>query len=252
MWNAGRRESTSTGWRGDRADRCDVGVLEPLAIGDTVRRVNMYRWLSGLAPVTDDPEAHVAMQACATMQDANPSLSHHPPMSWRCYTAEGASAAGRANLSGGYRSSAASIDGYMRDARTPSLGHRRWILNGSLGRIGIGYRGRSGCLGVFDGSGASPRTWAAYPNPGPVPSVITSQTWSVQGSLPGEDVQVTRLSDGESLPVEVELLRSGFGSGHTVAIHRTGWTPEVGERYRVALSGTRGRIEYIVEPINCP
>jgi hypothetical protein len=251
MWNAGNREDAAVVWRGDRADRCDVGVLDPIAIDDTIRRVNMFRWLSGLNPVVNNAGEHDAMQQCATMQDANPSLSHSPPASWNCYTTAGATAAGRANLSSGRRSSADTINAYMHDARTASLGHRRWILNGSLGRVGVGYRGRSGCLGVFDWSGSSSRNWAAYPNPGPAPVDITSHTWSVQGNLPGTDVQVTRLSDGMELSVEGESLRGGFGSGSTVAIHRRGWSPEVGERYRVVLSGSRGRIEYTVEPVDC-
>ncbi len=233
--------------------RADATALDKVNFATSAALIRQLRvpGVAPLNPVTNNEAGHEAMQECATMQGANPSLSHSPPMTWRCYTAGGAAAAGRANLSWGRRSSAATVSGYMHDPGTPSLGHRRWLLNGSLGRVAVGFRDRAGCLGVFDWSGSASRPWAAYPTPGPAPSGLTSHTWSVQGNLPGTDVQVTRLSDGMELSVEGESLRGGFGSGSTVAIHRRGWSPEVGERYRVVLSGSRGRIEYTVEPVDC-
>ena len=251
MWAAGNRRNATALWTGDRDDRCDLGVLDPIAIDDTVRRINLFRWLSGLGLVTNNPDSHRAMQECAVMQGANPDLSHAPPSSWDCYTTDGANAAGRANLSKGRRNPADTVNAYMYDLGVSSLGHRRWLLHGPLGRVGVGFRGLSGCLGVFDRSGTSARPWVAYPNPGYTPSAIASHRWSVQGNLPGSDVQVTRLSDGADLPVIPTTLRSGIASGSTIAIDRDGWNPETGERYRVVITGSRGRIEYTLQPVDC-
>jgi hypothetical protein len=86
----------------------------------------------------DDVYSGKAQQA-ALMMSANGQLSHNPPPSWLCYTAEGAQAAGSSNLYLG-RFGPAAITGYVYDAGSGNyaVGHRRWILYPQTQRMGTG------------------------------------------------------------------------------------------------------------------
>jgi hypothetical protein len=189
------------------------------------------------------------------MMDQNGALSHMPPTTWACYTAEGASAAGRSNLALGAFSPAQAIDLYMADSGTPSLGHRRWVLNDYLGRVGIGFAGRAQCLGVFDTSGRTDRTWTAYPNPGPAPIETTQNVWSFHShafALSAATIQMERLgATPEEVPLSVSHVGGGFGPPGTVA-----WTPSVravdGDRFRITIGGLSGEdIVYETEIVDC-
>jgi hypothetical protein len=262
------RDEVCARWRSDSVDRaasawtagasmCDPGAVPADAIDDTVRRVNLYRWLSGLGPVVEDPGQRARDQQCAHMMSVNSSLDHSPPTSWACYTADGAAGAGSSNLSLGVASGAQGIDLFMDDSGVPSLGHRRWILHGPLGRVGVGFsaggRGAS-CLGVFDGSGRSARAWTAYPNEGVAPVQNAGAAWSFHSEslgLGSATVSVVRMSDGAMLGVAVEHPPDGYGPD-TVSFTPSGWTPVAGERYRVTVRGTSaGDITYEVELVRC-
>jgi hypothetical protein len=228
--------------------------MPPEAIDDTLRRINVYRWLVGLAPVVDDPRQHPADQACALMMYVNRRLDHMPPMSWACWSMEGFQGARTSNLAIGVGSAAQAIDLYMDDSGVPSLGHRRWVLNGPLGRVGIGFAGNAQCLGVFDGSGSSDRLWTAWPNPGPFPIDAVRGLWSFHSnriSMRSATVAVVRVGDGATLPVSVDHPPDGFGPS-TVSFQPMGWGPRVGERYRITIDGiSGGPITYEVEPVSC-
>lgn len=258
QWNAGRMVDASTQWTDDGME-CGTGSMPRAAIDDTLRRINMFRWLAGLPNVTDNPEEHEAQMQCAMMMSVNRALDHSPPESWTCHTSAGAGSAGRSNLALGARSSADSIDLYMRDRRVPSLGHRRWILSRGLGRVGIGYSekgGRSGqCLSVFDFGGSSPRTWTSYPNPGPAPVFVAEDEWSFQGYAVGlrreSSARVVRISDGMEMPVMTEVMFGG-GQPDIVKIVRDGWSVSAGDRYRITITGlSGGDITYETHLIDC-
>jgi hypothetical protein len=254
QWRAGRVENARDPWIEDPADMCAPGTLSREAIDDTLRRVNVFRWLVGLPPVTDDPAQHPYDQACALMMYVNRRLDHMPPSSWTCWSMEGYQGARTSNLALGVRSPAEAIDLYMDDSGVPSLGHRRWVLNGPLGRVGIGFAGNAQCLGVFDMSGRSDRMWTAFPNPGPVPIDAIRGLWSFHSnrfSMRSATVTVERAGDGMVLPVAVDHPPDGFGPS-TVSFEPMGWRPEVGQRYRVTVgSVTGGPIAYEVEPVSC-
>ena len=253
QWNAGHVENASPAWTAG-ATECDLGTLSPDAIDDAVRRASMFRWLVGLGPVTNDASRQVIAQQCAVLMYANGRLSHTPDASWDCYTSQGAEGAGSSNLALGSRSPGQAIDLYMADPGTPSLGHRRWVLNDPLGRVSIGFAGNAQCLGVFDSSGTTSRPWTAYPNPGPAPIESAANLWSFHSrtlSLGGADVTVERVSDGASLPVVVSHPPDGFGPD-TVAWDPSGWTPATGQRYRVTITGVSGGpITYVVHLVTC-
>lgn len=252
-WRAGHVESSGTPWTAGGTE-CDLGTLHADAIDDTVRRVSLFRWLAGLGAVTDDPARQSVAQHCAVLMAANGRISHTPDSSWDCYTAEGEEGAGSSNLALGVGTPAFAIDLYMRDYGTPSLGHRRWILNDPLGKVSVGFAGTAQCLGIFDSSGTSDRDWTAYPNPGPAPVETSTDLWSLHSrrlSLAGADVTVERVSDGAALPVTVSHPPEGYGPG-AVAWDPNGWTPVAGERYRVTITGVSGGpIAYVVHLVSC-
>jgi len=256
-WNADRVDRAASAWTAG-STMCDPGSVPADAIDDTLRRVNVYRWLSGLGPVTEDVGQRAADQDCAHMMSVNGTLNHFPPASFTCYTAAGAAGAGSSNLSLGVGSAAGGVDLFMDDSGVDSLGHRRWILNGPLGAVGIGFsagsRGAS-CLGVFDSSASNTRMWTAYPNEGFAPvENARAAMWSFHSnalSLGAATVSVVRISDGAALTVTVSHPADGYGP-RTVAFSPSGWTPTAGERYRVTVSGTSaGDISYEVALVSC-
>ncbi|MEM9071411.1 MAG: CAP domain-containing protein [Myxococcota bacterium] len=257
-WSAGRVENASPAWMDDGSS-CGPGTLSRDAVDDTLRRVNVYRWLSGLRNVVDNPAIHDASMECAAMMSANRALSHGPPPSWDCYTDDGAGAAASSNIALGVRSSPQAIDLYMEDRGTPSLGHRRWILGGNLDNIGIGFSNVSGrggqCLGVFGRGAATERGWSAYPNQGPTPVTLATQQWwsfhTYSVRLEDASVSITRVSDGAPLEVTTDFI-AGRGPPPSLRIERQGWTPTAGETYRVTVSLSDGsNITYDVMPVDC-
>lgn len=259
MWASGHVENASPNWIDDGTE-CGPGTMPPDALDDTVRRINLFRWLAGLPNLTNDPARHDAAMQCAAIMSANGRLSHSPPMDWACWTSEGAGAAGVSNIAWGYGSAPAAIDGYMDDDGTESLGHRRWILGRNLGSVGIGFSrvgSRPGqCLDIRGGGASSERAWSAYPNPGPAPLTIARQRWwSFQSYTVGmtseTDATITRVSDGANLPV-ITGQTGGFGPPPALRIEPDGWTAEAGQTYRVTITNLRdGDISYEVQVVDC-
>ena len=252
IWAEAHRTTASSAWTMG-ATECEGGSMPREAIDDTLRRITGFRAMVGLGPVVDIPDLAAQQQACAVMMYRNGSLSHSPPMGWRCYTAEGAAGAGSSNLALGTSTSADTIDLYVDDHRVDSLGHRRWVLNGPLGRVGIGFAGNAGCLSVFDSSGSTSRTWISWPPPGPAPEATTGAWWSFQSTGPSiamATVTMVRVRDGMDVTGTVHRVPDGYG-GSAVAWEPTDRT--VGERYRVTVtSGALGEISYEVEIVSCP
>lgn len=256
-WRMGHVESAPGAWTAG-STMCDAGTMSTAAIDDVLRRINMYRWLAGHPPVGHDAARHAEMMECAHMMSVNGALSHEPPTSWTCYTSGGADAAGRSNIALGYSTPGAAIDGYMGDRGTPSLGHRRWILNGPLGDVEIGFSAaeRPGqCLGVFDRSGSTDRAWTAYPNQGFAPIETAAYTWSFHVESIGlnrdASAEVQRVSDGAALAVEHYYIE-GSGPPDSLGFTPSGWTPAAGETYRVTIHGTSaGDVTYEVTLVSC-
>jgi hypothetical protein len=241
--------------------------VPPGAITDTVARIDLFRWLAGLDPVTHDATYDAEAQACsaiAAFWDFNRPISpHNPPPDAKCWTPEGERGAGTSNLSWGVRHPANAVDQFMEDSganNVGALGHRRWIINPRLRTVGIGYFeggsnfGVSSCLRVFDmsGSGANPR-WNAIPPAGFAPMEMARWTWSFQGSIPGiHDANVTmETSDGMPLDVEIRRLQAGAGQAAVSWVPR-GWSVAADTTYRVTVSGlVGGDVSYEVTPVVC-
>ena len=135
-----------------------------------LKRINFYRGMAGVpaAPTISATNSAKDQQA-ALMFVANGALSHNPPSSWTCWTAEGAEAAGKSNIAIGVFGWNA-IDMYMRDngSNNAAVGHRRWVLYPQTQTFGTGdvngvggnamYQGRGNALWVQDAN-----MWAARP-----------------------------------------------------------------------------------------
>lgn len=146
-------DAPTDGWAGATAlyadvpdvTHCHAGRLRDAAKAEMLARLNAVRALHALPPVRYEPSADAEVAEAALMMAANGALSHTPPPSWKCYTATGASGAGTSNLHGGlispylaWYSVADELAGWLRDARSATIGHRRWLLSPFLQQIAYG------------------------------------------------------------------------------------------------------------------
>jgi hypothetical protein len=266
-WRAGHVVNATSDFT-PGATACDPGTLPTAAMDDALRRLNMFRWLVGEGPTTDDPSVDANDQACAVIAANNPAGpdAHHPPSTWTCYSSAGSAGAGSSNIAWGCGSAAGAMDQWMEDwGNATTLGHRRWMINPPLGPVGVGFfsggtgpYGNASCLGVFGMGSSGPHpAWYAYPPPGFAPVDITTGTWSLHsGSLgvASAQIQVTRIADGVAIPVAVQTLSQGYGED-AISWTASG-TPgfEAGKGYRVAVSNlaSAAAFTYDVNIVTCP
>ena len=261
-WKSDRAELGEGSWSG-AVDGCDAGTMSADGRANALRLVNLYRYIADLPPVTEDPVRTGKAQDCALMMHANGQLSHTPPMNWKCWTADGAAAAGQSNISS--TPGVLGVDLYMVDpGNDTTIGHRRWILSNYLGPIGLGSTAKNSCMLVIGGAGNAGKPWLAWPPPGLVPyqalhvptigwAHVDQTGWTVQSDsvdLSAATVSVT--VDGVAKPVAVNVLGKNYGSAHAVRFVPQGWTVMPGETYDVELGGVAQPIAYSVEIVDCP
>ncbi len=160
----------------------------------------------------------------------NRALSHTPPNSWLCYTADGYSGASSSNLYLGIFGPAA-ISGYVYDPGSGNdfVGHRRWILYPQTRFMGTGdVPPQSGypaanALWVFDSAnmwGPRPTTreaFVAWPPPGYVPYQVVYPRWSLAyAGANFDNATVTMTRDGQPIGVTVSPVVNGFGENTLV------------------------------------
>lgn len=260
-WNGDRADLAEGSWSGD-VDACNKGALGQEGHDNALRLINLYRFIADLPPVGEDAARSDRAQACALMMHANGALNHSPPMSWKCWSAEGTEAAGKSNISG--TPGVLGIDLYMVDpGNDTTIGHRRWILSNSLGGVGLGSTSQSSCLWVIGGDGDAGKPWTAWPPPGLVPyqamhvpsigwSDVDKTGWSLQSDgieLGGAAVSVQE--SGVDRPVAVNPLGSGYGSTHAIRFVPQGWAVEPGKTYDVTVTGASEPIAYSVTIVDC-
>ncbi|HWV38427.1 MAG TPA: CAP domain-containing protein [Vulgatibacter sp.] len=256
IWREGHVENEKVPWiAGD--DPCDPGIFSDVAVEDTLRRINMFRELAGLPPVTEDPAQRHQDQACAVVMNANNALSHTPPKSWQCWSEAAYDGANSSNLALGYRTPGNAIDGLMGDGGVPSQGHRRWLLGFYLGKVGLGFAGRATCVGVFDGSNPTDVPWTAYPQPGPAPIDMVTDShdpiaWSFHPAdgIAGAEVKMQRLPFLDEVAIESWIPNTGFRIPDAIA-----WQPpavRAGESYRITITRpAKETITYDVKLVDC-
>lgn len=256
-WNADRANLSEGAWSGD-VSSCDPGDISAEGRDNTLRMVNLYRFLAGLPEVSTDATLDAKAQACSLMMHANDALSHTPPTSWSCYSNDGAEAAGKSNLA--TAPGVMAVDLYMADpGNETTMGHRRWILSNGLGPIGLGSTSGFSCMWVLGSFGAGP-SFTAFPSPGPFPveamtaafASVDSTGWTIQSdTLDLTDAVVTVSDAGEALPITVTALLPNYGSSAALRFNPQGWSAEAGHTYRVEITGVASPFSYDVEMVAC-
>lgn len=221
-------DNTPFSWTGS-VSNCVAGDTTDAFKAAVVKRLNYYRAMAGLSgDLALDASTSAKAQQAALMMDANDRLSHSPSSSWRCYSADGAQAAGSSLLA--YSSASARnvglLDGYMRDrgANNAPVGHRRWILYPPLARVGTGDAPQANALWIiFPGTGgeAAPPSAIAWPPRGFVPRPLADPTDRFSLSCPGANFSAASVSmrgdAGQPVSVRVES-RSDHGYGDNTIV----------------------------------
>ena len=168
---------------------CKPGTTSQTFRDSMVRRVNWYRNMAGLEPVTENPEATAKAQAAALIMAAEGRWSHWPPPDWRCWTSDGYAGASSNLFVGTYGLSA--VDGYIRDPGPYNLevGHRSsildpWVSQVSTGDVPVGRRANALSMNnpspteEDDPQLREDRGFVAWPPPGYVPARAVWGRWS--------------------------------------------------------------------------
>lgn len=226
--------NTDSGWTGNHAT-CGAGVTSETFRVSMLRRINYFRSMAGIPPLTGFNDTYnQKAQAAALMMSVNRTLSHSPDESWICYTAEGREGAGSSNLYLGVYGPDA-ISGYVYDPGSGNyfVGHRRWILYPQTQVMGTGdIPSRDGypasnALWVFDQDnmwGPRPDTreaFVAWPPTGYVPYQVVYPRWSF--AYAGADFSqatVTMTRAGQPLALQQNTPVNGYGENTLV------WEPQ--------------------------
>jgi hypothetical protein len=227
-------DSAAHNWNGNQAT-CNAGTTTPEFQAAIALRINYYRAMAGVpAAIGFQDEYTAKAQQAALMMSANAQLSHTPPADWTCYSADGATAAGKSNLYLGVFGPAA-IDGYIEDPGdgNDAVGHRRWVLYPQTQQMGVGdippasgYPAAN-ALWVFDSNLSGPRPatreeFVAWPPPGYVPYQVVYPRWSF--AYPAADftnATVIMSQGGNAISVVMASVQNGYGENTLV------WTPSI-------------------------
>ncbi len=230
-------EGFSIGWTGYLAS-CTPGTTDP-AFRDLVGvRINYFRAMAGVpAGIVFDSTFNTKDQAAALIMSANNSLSHYPPNTWSCYSADGYEAAGNSNIAIGNAGPAA-ITAYMEDFgdNNTVVGHRRWLLYPQTQLMGTGDVPATGskpegnAVWVQDGHYFDPRpatrdNFVSWPPPGFVPYRVVFPRWSI--SYPNANFSgatVTMSSNGVNVAATKETVQGNVGE-NTLVWYPSGLDP---------------------------
>jgi uncharacterized protein YkwD len=223
-------------WTGDHAG-CNPGATSQRFRDAILQRINYFRAMAGVpADITFSDEYNRKAQAAALMMSANRNLSHSPGSDWRCYSAEGADAAGSSNLYLQVLSPDA-IDGYMYDPGDHNniVPHRRWLLYPQTMQMGsgdvpaVGDLPAANALWVVDAThyhDQRPQTrddFVAWPPPGFVPEELIFERWSLSyANADFGDAQLAMTFNGQPVPVTVVSDGQRYGEA-TIT-----WQPDLG------------------------
>jgi len=260
------------------AATCRAGTLKASVKADFLAKLNAIRALHQLPAVTYSEAEDAAEADSSLMMAVNKQLSHTPPTSWTCYTATGAAAAGASNLIGGWGTGLAfdSEDSYLglwlTEGGSPSIGHRRWILNPFLGKTSYGRvalvlpdgsRASAASMRVFNFAGGVTvpgglPAYVAYPS-GDYParyftlssylsfSVVagTTSTFGANANVRYSGATITVTGPNGTLAVsDVTSDNEGYGVANSVQWRVAGL--QAGVTYAVRIAGVTGapRSEY--------
>lgn len=201
--------------------KCDAGIVNAASDNSFIQRINYVRRLAGMYDsCVLDPVLNKKAQQAAYMMDVNSQLSHAPKTSWKCYTKDGALAAGSSNLSLGYNFLDA-LMGQLEDdgANNGAVGHRRWILNPTNHVFGHGSTDNAMCLYVFGSSNKTLQKtllfpdsqFVAWPSADYFPNAMVPHRWSFSyKDAEFDQAVVTVNAAGKPLKVVKEKPEYGY------------------------------------------
>lgn len=203
-----------------------AGAVSGEALNAALGRLNLIRRLAGLNSVSLDGELTRRAQYGAVLLAANGELSHHPdkPADMEeSFYQSGLNAASSSNIYMGTNATLPqAVDAFMDDSdggNLPMLGHRRWLLNPTMGKTGFGFSPSGKALGsytynfatlwAFDRSGSGgDHDFIAWPASGAFPNTLFApdHAWSVtldpsKYTVPSKEeltVTVTRAADAKT------------------------------------------------------
>lgn len=266
-----------------------AGSLQAGFVQDGINMVNFARFLAGLpADVRNDETLSAKAQHGAVLLLKHGSLDHAPPKPRgmpEAFYKQGLASTGSSNIHQSIGTISTLADAVLSflDDSDPSnidrLGHRRWVLNPSMGVTAFGHAGDGKTAFVtmqaFDTSrkGGPDYDFVAWPSPGWFPSsfLAAAQAWSVSPNPARYDpsrsspkVRLSRAGDGRTWTFGAgvkgapgayfNVNRIGFGTPFCVIFRPEGipgYTP--GARYSVRVEGLADRagkpavIEYEVQ-----
>lgn len=241
-------------------------------------RLKQYRYLCGVPfeDLTWNPEqaelAYHASLLCSKLD----RLTHEPPRPPGVTDREyelGRRGAAASNLFAGRTAPVECVDGWMDDSDARNiarLGHRRWILNPSMGSSGFGTVGRYAAMYAHDDSAKAVPDWdfVAYPARGYVPLELFSgysgnrRAWSVSPNpskfrLPDKVEPVVTPLDARLSPRgaplrldSVNVDRGGFGGGPAIIFRPLDLALAHDAIYEVRIGGLEPALRYVVHFID--
>ena len=213
-------------WNGS-VSTCSPGTVPDSVHAKVVKRINYFRRQVSLPDdVTLDSTKNAKCQQASLMMRANGQLSHTPPSSWNCYTADGYEAASHSNLTLGYIITTIGITALMGDdgSNNTAVGHRRWFLYPRAKIMGHGSTDGSMAVWVIGDFGATPTSmpeFVSWPPKGYVPSPFVFARWSF--SIPDTNFDATTISmtDPDGNPVALTQNPVAYGYGDSTIV----WEP---------------------------
>jgi hypothetical protein len=258
-------------------DSCQPATLGAEAAEDAVRRINLYRWLSGLDPIVESPEWSTHAAACSAIQAHLDEIDHFPPTTSTCYTVMGGDASALSLLAIGQYTPADAIDHLIwdwGDRNLHVLGHRWWLLHPGLTEVGLGFSfpadgRRATCVRNSDGNfidrPADLGGVVAYPGFGRTPHELVNRMSFANPVVDPLEWFVTMPDDADVSAATVRLYREGASAYEAVPVMSgpflrdyTGlWIapsedPITPGRYVVLVGGTSlGDFGYRTELVRC-
>ena len=246
-----------------------AGKLKKSTQKSALKTLKSVRYIAGLDAGTrlDSGQCKLA-QAASVVNAANGSLSHTPSksagMSEDLYK-QGYEGASSSNIAWGFRSlNNTIIHGWMADddeSNIDRVGHRRWMLNPTMGSTGFGMAGTFSAMYSFDQSCQDFRENVMWPaQVMPIEYFDDHYPWSVSTGrvLDPNKVKVTltRISDKKKWTFSAgskgsgyfNVNNAGYGLQGCIIFRPDGIHYKNGDKFKVKITGLpTGKLEYKVE-----
>jgi hypothetical protein len=214
-------------WDGS-ASTCSAGTVPDAVHAKVLQRINYFRRQVGLPDdVTFDPVKNAKCQKAALMMIANDQLSHTPPNTWACFSADGYEAASKSNLTLGYIITSIGITALMGDdgSNNKAVGHRRWFLYPKAKVMGHDSTSDSMAVWVIGDFGSAPSDapeFVAWPPKGYIVApVVPALRWSFAVTGANFDSSIVTMTDSSGAPITLVQNPVQYGYGDPTIV----WEP---------------------------